>query len=295
MDNNKSVKSTKSIGYLRKKYTSMLEVAGIENAQMEVKWLISYVTDIYDVFLHADEELDDIQCMKLKKLVMKRASHYPLQYLIGDTYFMDLRFLCREKVLIPRTDSENVVYCALEHAPEKVISVLDMCTGSGCIGISYYKYRFKDGFDDHVTLVDISEDALDLASDNARLHNADVKIVQSDLFKSLRDKDGKPKRKYEMILCNPPYIKTNDINYLMKDVRDFEPRLALDGSRDGLEFYRKIVKEALDFLKPEGYLIFEIGYDQYMSVFSLMRQAGFKGIKKLKGMDQLDRVVFGHL
>ncbi len=290
-----SSRSHKSIGYLLKKYSGVLETAGIDNSMAEVRFLMWYVTgkDLGQLYTELDKELNDIEAMKLKKLVMKRATHYPLQYILGDTYFMDMRFLCRENVLIPRSDTENAVMCALDHAPEKTISVLDMCTGSGCIGISYYVNRYRDGYDDYVTMVDISDHAIELARDNAKLHNADVNIVKSNLFEELKDEAGEPLRRYDIIICNPPYIKTNDINYLMKDVRDYEPRLALDGTRDGLYFYRRVTEDALDFLKPGGYLIYEIGYDQYMDVFTIMRNAGFKRIKKMMDMDGNDRVVFG--
>ena len=289
--------SEKTIGYQLNKGAQMLETAGIDNARAEVRFLLSEVTNLTPVVLYAmlSNELDDVTIMRYKRLLKKRATHYPLQYIIGKTYFMDMKFICREKVLIPRNDTENVVTCALDNSPEKNISVLDMCTGSGCIGIAYYVWRRKDGFDDDVVLADISEDALELAKENAIQNRARVSILHSNLFNSLKDENGKATRKFDMILCNPPYIKSADINYLMKDVRDYEPRLALDGQRDGLAFYRAVSQEAPMFLKRGGMLIFEIGYDQYMDVAKLMKDNGFKSVKKLRDMSDLDRVVYGHL
>ncbi len=287
--------SKKTVKALLSKHASILETAGIERPEAEARFLLCYVMNESPAELYArlSDEVDDITAMRYKKLIMKRTTHYPLQYILGDTYFMDMRFLCREKVLIPRNDTEHLVECALKHAPEKSISVLDMCTGTGCIGISYYIWRLKDGFDDNVYLVDVSEDAISLAKENALLNRAKVTFVKSDLFTELKKEDGTPNKLFDMILSNPPYIKTNDINYLMKDVRDFEPRLALDGTRDGLAFYRSITAEAVNFLKKDGILIFEIGYDQYMDVSDIMTKAGFKNIRKLKDMSGLDRVVYG--
>ena len=151
--------------------------------------------------------------------------------------------------------------------------------------------RDEDGFDDEVVLADISDDAIALATENAEKLEADVSIVKTDMFSAFKDEDGKPKVSFDMILSNPPYIKTKDIYNLLKDVRDFEPRLALDGATDGLAFYRIIAAEAKNFLTKGGYLVLEIGYDQYMDVADILTANGFKNIKKQKDMSGLDRVV----
>lgn len=293
----KTTLNEKSVGALMKKAAKVLMDAGIENSQAESRHLMCFFLDkdIAEIYANLNEILDDVTAMRYMKAVRKRATHYPLQYIVGYTYFLEYIFQCRENVLIPRYDTEGLVLKAMEMAPARNINVLDLCTGSGCIGISYYLMRKDDGFDDIVTLSDISEDALELAKLNAKKLNASIDIVKSDLFESLADEKGRPIKKYDMILSNPPYIRTADINWLMKDVRDFEPRLALDGSRDGLKFYREIVSRAPEFLTEDGRLIMEIGSEQYMDVADMMRKAGFKGVYKLKDMSGLDRVIYGVL
>ena len=283
----------KKIGALITKGTKILGDAFIENNVAEARHLMMvYMNlDLASIYARLDEELDDVTAMRYMKAIKKRATHYPLQYITGFTYFMDYEFNCKENVLIPRFDTENLVLKAIELSPEKKCNVLDLCTGSGCIGISYKLMRDEDGFDDEVVLADISDDAIALATENAEKLEADVSIVKTDMFSAFKDEDGKPKVSFDMILSNPPYIKTKDIYNLLKDVRDFEPRLALDGATDGLAFYRIIAAEAKNFLTKAGYLVLEIGYDQYMDVADILTANGFKNIKKQKDMSGLDRVV----
>mgnify|MGYP002870028027 CR=1 FL=1 len=244
-----------------------------------------------ELYARLQEELDDVTAMRYLRAIKKRATHYPLQYITGFTYFLEYEFLCRENVLIPRYDTENVVFRALEMSPDRNMKVLDMCTGSGCIGISFQLMRRDDEYDDEVYLVDVSDDAVSLACDNADSLNSDVRVVKSDLFDALQDENGNPHIKFDMIMCNPPYIRTKDIYNLMKDVRDFEPRLALDGSSDGLEFYRIITKEASRFLNENGIIVYEIGCEQYLDVRDILKENGFQDIHRLMDMSGLDRVV----
>ncbi len=283
----------KKMGALINKGTKILADAFIENNVAEARHLMMIYRDmdLATIYANLDEELDDFTAMRYMKAIKKRATHYPLQYITGFTYFMDYEFNCKENVLIPRFDTENLVLKAVELAPERNCIALDLCTGSGCIGISYKLMREDDGFNDEVFLVDISDDAIDLANENAKKLDADVTIVKSDMFKAFKDEEGKPKVSFDMILSNPPYIKTKEIYNLLKDVRDFEPRLALDGASDGLAFYRIIASEAKQFLVPGGYLVLEIGYDQYMDVAEILKSNGFKSIKKQKDMSGLDRIV----
>ena len=287
----------KTIGGLIAKGTRILTDAGIENSQAEARHLLSHYLDMDMAAMYANlsDEVDEFTAMRYAKSISKRATHYPYQYILGFTYFLDYTFFCEEGVLIPRYDTEGLVLKAIEMAPDKDIDVLDMCTGTGCIGISYYLMRSRDGYDDNVTLADISEDALELAKKNARELGAHIDIIKTDLFEELKNEKGRPIKRYDMILSNPPYIKTSDMKNLIKDVRDYEPRLALEAGADGLRFYRRIIAEALNFLKDGGRLIMEIGYDQYMEVEELMREAGFKEIYKMKDMSGLDRVIYGTL
>lgn len=289
--------SDKSIGGLLKKGTRILMDACIENYQAEARHMMCYILDedLASIYARLFDEIDDVSAMRYMKCIKKRATHYPLQYIVGFTYFMDYEFMCRENVLIPRYDTEVLVLEAMELSLDRNMKVLDMCTGSGCIGISYKLMREADGYKDKVTLADISDDALSLAKDNADKLWANVEIVKSDMFSFFRDENGKPLRKFDMILCNPPYIKSSDINNLMKDVRDYEPRLALDGAADGLAYYRIVIDSAKEFLRPGGSVVFEIGYDQYMDVLDMMRNEGFEHIRRQKDMSGMDRVISGTL
>ena len=290
-------KDERKIGALLERGSKILQDAFIENNKAEARHLMSLYMDedLASIYSRLNDELDDFTAMRYMKAIKKRASHYPLQYITGFTYFLDWEFECRENVLIPRFDTENLVLHGIELSLDRDMNVLDMCTGSGCIGISYSLLRQRKGYNDKVTLVDISDDAISLARANAEKLDAgdNISIIKSDLFSALEDGNGKPLEKFDMILCNPPYIRSKDINNLMKDVRDYEPRLALDGSPDGLAFYRIVIDKANDFLTEEGCIAFEIGYEQYMDVADMLKKAGFEHITRLRDMSGLDRVVSG--
>ena len=164
------------------------------------------------------------------------------------------------------------------------MKVLDMCTGSGCIIISILHHgKELEGF-----AADISRAAINVAKENAKLNQVAVAFETSDLFANI-------KGSYDMIISNPPYIKTEEIAKLMPEVRQFEPYDALDGKEDGLFFYRRIINEAGSYLHPNGYLLFEIGFDQGEEVSELMKQAGFQNVKVVKDLAGNDRVVIGGL
>ncbi|MBR1741292.1 MAG: peptide chain release factor N(5)-glutamine methyltransferase [Lachnospiraceae bacterium] len=215
-----------------------------------------------------------------QSLLERRASHIPLQYIIGEQEFMGLSFLVNEHVLIPRMDTEILVETALPYVSEK--SVLDLCTGSGCIAVSLSVL----GNPDFCLATDISEQALEIARKNAERNQAEVSFLKSDLF-------GKISGTFDIIVSNPPYISTEIVEGLMEEVRDHEPRLALDGGEDGLIFYHRIILEGKGFLKPQGWLFFEIGYDQGEAVTGMLQAAGFINIVCKKDYAGFDRVVFG--
>ena len=224
---------------------------------------------------------------------------YPVQYITGKQEFMGMTFKVNENVLIPQPDTEVVVEKAIEtinvydfendndkdvhifnsvvDSDQKVIKILDLCTGSGAIAISIAK-KFENNINFHVdiTASDISLEALEVARENAINNNAQIKLVESNMFENL-DMD------YDIIVSNPPYIKTNVIDTLDKNVQ-CEPHLALDGGEDGLRFYR-IIKRNLDRLKPNGYLILEIGYDQADDIKKI-----FDNVKIYKDYGGNDRV-----
>ena len=249
----------------------------------------------------------------------KRITHVPVQHITGSQEFMGLKFFVSDAVLIPRQDTEILVERALriikknqgaagdkinnvpgadtdEANQEKTdrafggYQVLDMCTGSGCIAISIQKLSGVS-----VTAVDISEEALGIAKRNAEYNGVtDIKFINSNLFEKINENsDCDIHGKYDMIVSNPPYIPSRDIEELMPEVRDYEPRLALDGTEDGLEFYRRITKESPKYIKSGGWLLYEIGSDQGEAVKNLMEESGYTDVAILKDLAGLDRVVIG--
>ena len=228
------------------------------------------------------KEIEDGKMQDFLQLIEKRAAHIPLQHLTGKQNFMGLDFLVNEHVLIPRQDTEILVEEIMRDLHDG-IRILDMCTGSGCILLSLLHYS-----NDCVGVgVDVSEDALAVARQNAdRLAEKQAVFIQSDLFEKVEGS-------FDLIVSNPPYIRSQEIAGLMPEVREHEPHLALDGKNDGLHFYREIIKEAMLHLKRGGQLFFEIGYDQGEAVQALLAANGYTEIAVVKDYAGLDRVVYG--
>lgn len=260
-----------------------LSLAGIEEASYDAKFLFYYVTGLKQTDLLFDGHLamSEEQQEQLEKLAMRRAEHEPLQYITGVQDFMGMEFKVTPAVLIPRQDTERLVEEALPYCSGK--TVLDMCTGSGCIAVSISKLCENS----NVTAVDISEEALQVATENASRLEATVRFVQSNLFQNIKEK-------YDVIISNPPYIASAEVDKLMPEVREHEPRLALDGTEDGLKFYREIIKEAPRYLQNDGMVLFEIGYDQAEAVTDLLKTEGFGSVFVRKDYAGLDRVVGAH-
>lgn len=226
------------------------------------------------------------QIQNYRAMVTKRASRVPLQQILGSQEFMGLDFFVNEHVLIPRQDTETLVELVLEEQKEKNKKLLDLCTGSGCIAISL---AVKGGYES-VTATDLSEEALQLAEKNAREHQKTIRFFQGDLFLALPQSEAKT---FDIITSNPPYIPTAVIATLEPEVREHEPMMALDGTEDGLKFYRQIAKEAGAWLKPGGSIYLEIGYDQGEAVSGLLADAGFTNVRVVKDLPGKDRVVCG--
>ena len=250
---------------LYEKGKSALATAGIDEAELDARLLLEFVcgTDRNTLLVHGDRDVTPQEEADYIMLLHKRESRYPLQQLTGVQNFMGLDFCVNEHVLIPRQDTEILVEEVLQNLHDGM-HILDMCTGSGCILISLLHYS------NNCTGVgaDISAEALEVAKQNAaRLLEGEIRsipdmdgvheieLIKSDLFENISGQ-------FDIIVSNPPYIQTSVIDTLMPEVRDHEPRLALDGSEDGLLFYRKIVQESVIYLKQGGMLFFEIGYDQ---------------------------------
>ena len=234
-------------------------------------------------YLHMADEIPTEQISEYEVLLKKRAERIPVQYIIGETEFMGLNFKVNSNVLIPRPDTETLVEEALKYV-KPGMKVLDMCTGSGCIIISIMHY----GKDLEGYASDISRHAINVAKENAKNNQVSINFETGDLFDHI-------KGKYDMIVSNPPYIRTEEILTLMPEVQHFEPVQALDGMEDGLYFYRRIVEEAGAYLNESGYLLFEIGHDQGEDVSKLMAEAGFKDVRVIKDLAGNDRVVGGKL
>ena len=265
-----------------------LQAAGIEEAALDARLLLEAVcgTDRNDLLVHGEQPVAPEAEEKYLNWIRQRAEHIPLQQLTGEQGFMGLTFSVNEHVLIPRQDTEILVEEVLKQLHDGM-RVLDMCTGSGCILLSLLHYSNAcEGLG-----VDLSADALEVAEQNAETlldaANADrVHFLQSDLF-------DKVEGKFEIIVSNPPYIASAEVEKLMPEVREHEPILALDGMEDGLYFYRKIVAQAGEYLEQGGWLCFEIGYDQGEALKEMMTEAGYGQVKIIKDLAGLDRVAIG--
>lgn len=261
-----------------------LQKAGITDAELDARLLLEFIchTDRNALYAHGDQEIEDEKMQDFLQLIEKRAVHIPLQHLTGEQNFMGLDFLVNEHVLIPRQDTEILVEEIMRDLHDG-IRILDMCTGSGCILLSLLHYSN----DCSGVGVDVSEDALAVARQNAdRLAEKQAVFIQSDLFEKVEGS-------FDLIVSNPPYIRSQEIAGLMPEVREYEPHLALDGKDDGLHFYREIIKGAMPHLKRGGQLFFEIGYDQGEAVQALLAANGYTEIAVVKDYAGLDRVVYG--
>ena len=281
---------------LLEKGRTILEKSHIEEAGLDAWLLLEYTTGKSRAwyFAHSDENVDDEKAAAYLALTEKRSRHIPLQHLTHQAFFMGYEFYVDENVLVPRQDTEVLVEEGLKCLEGKEApQILDMCTGSGCILISL----LMEKPDARGRAVDISGDALKVAKRNAAALQVDkrAEFVEGDLFSAecFCEKGGKPGAKYDILISNPPYIETEEIDRLMDEVRLHDPRLALDGMEDGLYFYRKITEDAGKYLKPEGWLLYEIGCAQGSAVSEIMEKADFGNVRVIKDLAGLDRVVIG--
>lgn len=271
---------------IREETARRLREAGIEEYEYETWVLLEWKlgVDRAEYFMDPDAEVPQEQWNDLDAALRKRERRIPLQYLMGSCEFMGYSFAVDERVLIPRQDTECLVELAVEQMrrrPEPC-RVLDLCTGSGCIGVSV-KLLCPQA---QVVLSDVSEGALAVAGENACSLGAPVELVQGDLFENVQGT-------FDYILSNPPYIPSKVIDGLMPEVRDHEPRLALDGTEDGLHFYRRIVREATKRLRPGGRLLFEIGQEQGEALLLLLQEAGYEETAIRQDLAGLDRIAVG--
>lgn len=263
-----------------------LNNALVPDYESDTRLLFQYIleADRSFMFMHGDDEVDDKKISDLFDAVALREKRIPLQHITGYQNFMGLEFKVTKDVLIPRFDTECLVEEAMLVCADGD-KVLDVCTGSGCILISLMSYKNDiSGYG-----IDISEKALNVAKENATAMGKAPTFIVSDLFEACTEKE------FDIIVSNPPYIRSDVIPTLMPEVKDYDPILALDGGDDGLIFYRRIVSESRDFLKKGGYLLVEIGNDQGDDVKALFEESGYLDVKVLKDLSGNDRVVKGHL
>ena len=285
---------------------SSLKEAGINDFNTDA-WLLFEEAFSMNRTLYFMKQLDECSDDKAEEtyneMVRVRCTRVPLQHIIGHQEFMGLDFKVNEHTLIPRQETEGLVCEALHYINElqrnkaydkSKMRILDMCTGSGCIAVSIAKLTEAD--ENMVTEIvgsDISSKALQTAGINKLRNNAhNVTFVESNLFEFCSDGS---RHKWDIIVSNPPYIPTKEIEELADEVRLHDPRLALDGMEDGLYFYREITEGAAEYLSRGGYLLYETGCNQGQEVSDIMREKGFTDIKVVKDMAGLDRIVTGRL
>lgn len=278
---------TWTIGSLVKWATDDFRARGIENPRLDAEVLVAHALGIdrTRVIIEAMRPLESAELALLRELVKRRRSHEPIAYLRREREFYGRSFRVDARVLIPRPDTEALVEVALARTKDVSLSMrqLDLCTGSGCVAITMARQRPTAC----VLASDLSSGALVVARENAyRLGAYNVAFVEGDLFTNIPAGSH-----FDVITANPPYIATGEIGGLMPDVRDFEPRMALDGGVDGLDFVRRIVEGAPDFLAPRGVLALEIGAGEADATRALFEERGYREISVDRDYGKIERVV----
>lgn len=281
-----------NIAQLLTKGYETLKEENIESYIIDTQLLLCEVLNVEKLFIIMNRELEieEAKEKEFYKLLALRKSKMPIKYILGFSEFMGLEFQVKEGVLIPRPDTEILVEECIKIINENnLTTVCDVCCGSGAIGISLAYHTNID----KVMLYDISEVALEVTSENIKTIGVQdkAKVYKSDLLKDAIEKE----LTFDIIVSNPPYIKSSVIPTLMEDVKDFEPYIALCGGDDGLDFYRNITAESKKVLKEKGYLAFEIGHDQKEEVIKILKDEGFINVYSIKDLSANDRVVIGNL
>lgn len=255
--------------------------SGVDESDAE--WIYSLVLNIKRSELSKERMVQPSEAKRIKEISDKRLTGRPLWYIMGDTDFYGCKIKVDERALIPRPETELLAEYAVKSV-EDGFKVLDMCTGSGCIAISIAKNCASRGVS--VTGADLSDAAIMLARENAKLNGVNVDFIQSDMFTNVRGR-------YNLIVCNPPYIKSSEIPKLQKEVREFEPKIALDGGADGLDFYRLLAKRVRSYLARDGILLLECGEGQTEEILKLFEKRDYAMvIKDLSGVDRFLKIAF---
>lgn len=267
---------------LEKAYT-LLKETGIESYILDSQVLLEEATgkDRIYFYSHGDKNISSENYNKFQILIKRRLNREPVAYILGEKEFMGLLFKVEEGILVPRPDTEIIVEAVLELIKDNApTEVLDLCCGSGAIGLSIKNYKPAS----LVTLADVSSKATQVTRRNAETLNLDVNVIHSDLF-------NKIKKSFDIIVSNPPYIKSEEISTLEEEIKNWEPRLALDGGLDGYLFYKRIIKESSSFLRPGGYLVFEIGINQDQDIIRFLEEANFESIEVKNDLSGIPRAV----
>lgn len=274
-----------------------LRQIGIEDAESEAGLICETVTGASRarLMMERTRELTASESERLNEILQKREERIPIQYILGEQEFMGLTFCCSEDCLIPRQDTELIAIeaqKAIDEIAQKAaktdgIEMIDLCTGTGCIIISLVSYAQEKGYKIlRAEGSDISEAAVELARRNAEKNDTKVTFICSDMFKNIHGQ-------FDLITANPPYIGSKKIETLMPEVKDHEPRLALDGGEDGLALYRRLIPEAVGYLRDGGFLIVEIGDEQGEAVKNLFEAAGFVSVVVMRDLAGYHRLVMG--
>ncbi|MBQ8983348.1 MAG: peptide chain release factor N(5)-glutamine methyltransferase [Lachnospiraceae bacterium] len=280
----------------------LLQEHQVPDAALDARYLLEWAADKThaELLLCMKDSAEEKIVSSFTQAIDKRSRRIPLQQITHEQMFMGYVFYVNEHVLVPRQDTEIVVETAYNtilkkygsngpHASgrpsDEPIRILDLCCGSGCIGISLAKMLQNKGYEVLLTLADLSEKALEAAAENTRRLACPAVLVQGDLFENVR-------QCFSVIVSNPPYIRTDAIRELMPEVRDHEPYLALDGKEDGLYFYRKIMQKIDDYIEDDGYVFFEIGFDQAEDLRKIFIEQTYEEIQICKDLTGHDRVAY---
>ena len=270
---------------IRKNTAKLLSENGIEASAFEADVILQTLLNLDKtaLIMKLEDELSTEQAEKLSTIVSKRVEGYPLQYIVGSWEFYGREFAVGEGVLIPRADTETLIDTA-KKLVVKNSTVIDLCSGSGCIAITLEKELDADAF-----ALEKSEQAYEFLKKNIALNRSKTTPVLCDV---LNENSLKDIPQADVIVSNPPYIKTDEIKTLSKEV-GFEPKMALDGDCDGLKFYREITRLWKDKIKNSGYLVYEIGYTQAEEVSDILIENGFKDVNVVYDVCKNPRVVYG--
>ena len=279
---------------LMKSAMEHLQRKGFEDVRLNVELLLAHALDLQRIqlYLHFDRPLTSEELTNFRSLYERRLKREPVQYIIGSTNFMGLHFAVDSRVLIPRPETETLIEQTMllcqRYPSTKTIQVLEVGTGSGNIAVSIAKY-IKHA---HVTAIDISRDALDVAEMNAHMHSVDSQILFSltDIFDSA---DKVFQKRFDLLVSNPPYIPKDEWEQLQTEVRDFEPSMALTDGKNGLQFYYRLISLIPDILKSGGGIMLEVGFNQAQKVAREMENAGIEQLQIANDLQGIPRVVSG--